>query len=76
MKQKFIKINSDIRLSLYDFGGNGAPLIFCHFTGGLGLLWQTVAKLLKNDYHCFAYDARGHGDSSKPLDAKLYESII
>ena len=73
MRQKFIKINSDIRLSLYDFGGKGAPLIFCHFTGGLGLLWQITAELIKKDYHCFAYDARGHGDSSKPLDARLYD---
>lgn len=73
MKQIFLPINSIIRLSLYDFGGKGPPIIFCHFTGGLGRLWQSVISPLKKQYHCFAYDARGHGDSSKPNEMKYYD---
>lgn len=73
MKQIFLSINSTIRLSLYDFGGDGPPIIFCHFTGGLGKLWQNVITPLRKIYHCFAYDARGHGDSSKPEGIKYYD---
>lgn len=73
MKQIFLFINSIIRLSLYDFGGKGVPIIFCHFTGGLGRLWESVIEPLKKRYHCFAYDARGHGDSSKPYGIKYYD---
>ncbi len=73
MKKIFLSVNSSIRLSLYDFGGKGLPIIFCHFTGGIGRLWQSVVQPLKNKYHCFAYDARGHGDSSKPEEMKYYD---
>ncbi|GEM_PF-1578957 len=73
MKQFFISINSSLRLSLLDFGGKGEPVIFCHFTGGCGRLWQSTIHPLKEEFHCFAYDARGHGNSSKPLDFKHYD---
>ncbi|MGC8846174.1 MAG: alpha/beta fold hydrolase, partial [Candidatus Hydrogenedens sp.] len=73
MKQIFLPINSLIRLSIYDFGVKGPPIIFCHFTGGLGKLWKNVITPLRNNYHCFAFDARGHGDSSKPLEMKYYD---
>ncbi|HOQ32999.1 MAG TPA: alpha/beta hydrolase [Candidatus Hydrogenedens sp.] len=73
MKQFFLPINSSIRLSIYDFGGKGLPIIFCHFTGGLGKLWHSVITPLREKYHCFAFDARGHGDSSKPLELEWYD---
>ncbi|MCA1902946.1 MAG: alpha/beta hydrolase [Candidatus Hydrogenedens sp.] len=73
MKQHFLKVDSNIRLSIYDFGGIGPPLIFCHFTGGLGMLWQPIAEKLLTKFHCFAYDARGHGNSSKPDNINFYD---
>ncbi len=73
MKQFFLSINSSIRLSIYDFGGKGLPIIFCHFTGGLGKLWQSVITPLRKNFRCFAFDARGHGDSSKPLELECYD---
>ncbi len=73
MKQFFIKNHSSIRLSIYDFGGKGLPIIFCHFTGGMGRLWSIVIRRLTKYFHCFAYDARGHGESSKPLEKEMYD---
>lgn len=73
MFQFYLQINPSLRLSIYDFGGNGPPIIFCHFTGGLGRLWESVIARLKRKYHCFAYDARGHGDSSKPSNLQDYD---
>lgn len=72
MKRIKLKTHSSIRLTVYDFGGSGDPLLFCHFTGGLGLLWKPIALKLTKHFHCFAFDARGHGYSDKPLKPEDY----
>jgi pimeloyl-ACP methyl ester carboxylesterase len=47
--------------------GDRGPIVLNHATGFLAALWQPVAeRLAAAGYDCFAYDARGHGDSDKP----------
>ncbi len=60
-------------LNVWDYGGDGPTLLFCHCTGGLGRLWEPVIRRLQGRYHCYAPDARGHGLSAKPVDWEAYD---
>jgi len=54
-----------LKLQFWDWGRDGAPpLILVH--GGLdhARSWDWVARELRNDYHVYAIDLRGHGNSA------------
>ena len=54
-----------LKLQFWDYGQNGKPpLILVH--GGLdhARSWDWVARDLRNDYHVYALDLRGHGNSA------------
>jgi pimeloyl-ACP methyl ester carboxylesterase len=53
-----------LKLNYWDYGSDGKPaLVLVH--GGLdhGRSWDWVAASLRDDYHVYALDLRGHGDS-------------
>ena len=52
----------------FDLGGSGPPLLMVHATGFHGHIWAPVADHLQSDFHCWALDLRGHGDSGAPAD--------
>jgi N-formylmaleamate deformylase len=48
-------------------GGHGTPLLFAHGISDSAACWLPIASQLAADgYELVAYDARGHGRSSKP----------
>lgn len=49
------------------------PLILLHGLMGSGACWSPVARLLQADFDVRMPDARGHGQSSKPLQGYRYE---
>ena len=54
-----------LKLQFWDWGTNGKPaLILVH--GGLdhARSWDWVARALRDDYHVYALDLRGHGNSA------------
>src|SRR5215831_4427205 len=54
-----------LKLQLWDYGRDGKPaLVLVH--GGLDHArnWDWVARSLCEDYHVYAYDLRGHGNSA------------
>jgi pimeloyl-ACP methyl ester carboxylesterase len=54
-----------LKLQLWDFGSEGKPpIILVH--GGLdhARSWDWVAKTLREDFHVYAMDLRGHGNSA------------
>jgi pimeloyl-ACP methyl ester carboxylesterase len=54
-----------LKLQLWDFGSEGKPpVILVH--GGLdhARSWDWVAKTLREDFHVYAMDLRGHGNSA------------
>jgi pimeloyl-ACP methyl ester carboxylesterase len=53
-------------VAAYDFGGTGPPLLLGHATGFHAHLWLPVVAHLRGDFHCYAWDARGHGASGTP----------
>jgi pimeloyl-ACP methyl ester carboxylesterase len=57
--------SSRLKLQFWDFGTeNKPPLILVH--GGLDHArnWDFVAKALRDDFHVYALDLRGHGNSA------------
>ncbi len=57
-----------VEIATYDWGGSGPPLLLAHATGFHGRVWVPVAAALRRRYHCWSFDARGHGDSSPAGD--------
>ncbi len=54
------------RLRVWDYGGGGPPLLFCHCAGTMGRIWEPVLARLFGGRRLLALDFRGHGDSLKP----------
>jgi pimeloyl-ACP methyl ester carboxylesterase len=56
---------NNVEISLWEWPGEGPPVFFCHATGFHARIWdQVIANLAGR--RCLAFDARGHGRSSKP----------
>ena len=51
------------RLTAWDLGGVGPPLVMLHATGFHGRCYAPLAAALATDFHCYALDLRGHGSS-------------
>jgi len=63
----FVEANG-LRLHYLQWGDPARPpALLMHATGFLAALWQPVAEALAPHYRVLAYDARGHGDSDKPV---------
>lgn len=54
-----------VELALWEWPGAGRPVLFCHAAGFPARAWDQVIDRLPGT-HCYAFDARGHGRSSKP----------
>lgn len=57
-----------VTINYFDLGGSGPPVLMVHATGFHGHMWQPIADRLHDDFHCWALDLRGHGDSGAPPD--------
>ncbi len=55
-----------MELTVHDLGGDGPPLLMAHATGFCAAVLGPLAAALGDRYHCWAYDARGHGASQAP----------
>src|ERR1700755_1426533 len=47
--------------------GRGAPVVLLHGLGGDGSRWSPNIEPLANNFHVFALDQIGFGESDKPL---------
>lgn len=59
---------SELSIAGWEFGtpGENKPIVMLsHANGMCAATWALVARLLTDDFHVFALDARGHGDSSQ-----------
>jgi pimeloyl-ACP methyl ester carboxylesterase len=54
-----------VDIATYELGGQGPPLLLCHATGFHALVWLPLARQLRDQFRCVAFDARGHGCSGK-----------
>ena len=71
-RRKLSLPESGIEIALLDWGGSGPLALLHHATGYCAGVWGPVAEQLSHHYRVIAMDARGHGDSSKPVGADSY----
>ena len=72
-KQIYVNVNG-IRLNLYEWEGEGPPLLFVHANGLHARCWDQVIKHLP-DFKIYAVDLRSHGLSETtlpPFDWRIY----
>ena len=50
----------------YFEGGDGPPLVFVHGLGAESLNWVPAMLTFRRQYHVYAIDLLGHGDSEQP----------
>ena len=55
-----------MELAVHDLGGDGPPLLMAHATGFCGPVLAPLAARLADRFHCWTWDARGHGETSTP----------
>ncbi len=61
-----------IPINVFDYGGEGPPLVLCHCTGTHARVWDPLVPALRDRFHVYAPDTRGHGDSYTPEDPDAY----
>lgn len=61
-------------LAVWEWPGEGTPLLFAHATGFHGRCWDQVIRALPGR-RAIAIDLRGHGRSSKPEPPYLWRSF-
>ncbi|MFP4502946.1 MAG: alpha/beta fold hydrolase [Candidatus Hydrogenedentota bacterium] len=59
-------------INVWDYGGDGPPLVLCHCTGAVARVWDPVIGRLCGRYRPIAIDTRGHGDSGRPAQRADY----
>ncbi len=64
----FLTSDEGSRLALHDLGGAGPPILLCHATGFCGRAYEPLAAVLAPEFHVWAIDFPGHGDSDPPPD--------
>jgi pimeloyl-ACP methyl ester carboxylesterase len=63
---EFLTTEAGLRFALHDFGGSGAHILLCHATGFCGRAYEPLARFLASQFHVWAVDMPGHGDSDLP----------
>src|ERR1700689_916300 len=62
-----------IKIHYLRTGGSKPPVVLLHGLTGSGGCWSPLARALEGEYDGVMPDARGHGNSSAPLDGYRYE---
>jgi pimeloyl-ACP methyl ester carboxylesterase len=65
-----------VPIAVWEYGGDGPPLLLTHCTGGLARTWDPIAESLRKEAHVYSVDTRGHGDSGKPDHRAAYRWIL
>jgi pimeloyl-ACP methyl ester carboxylesterase len=66
MRPELRKVHANgVELAVWEWPGDGAPLVFAHATGFHGRCWDEVIRRLPGR-RAYALELRGHGRSAKP----------
>jgi 2-(acetamidomethylene)succinate hydrolase len=66
LQERTVTLQNGLRMHYYEWSGSGPNLIFLHPSSGYGRMWEWTAEQLGDQFHVFAPDQRGHGQSDKP----------
>src|SRR5687767_8754430 len=66
MLEKDVTLPNGLRVHYYEWPGSGPNLIFLHPSSGYGRMWEWTTDALGDQFHVYAPDQRGHGQTDKP----------
>ena len=73
---KYITIN-DVRIRYLDWGTEGLPPLVClHGHTGQAHIWDEFAEAMRDSYHVYALDQRGHGESGYASDGYARDRFV
>ena len=65
-----------LAIAVYDWGGDGEPVVLAHATGFHGRVWAPVAhRLAAAGRRVWSFDFRGHGESDRSLDGYHWDGF-
>lgn len=68
-----VRTDDGVGIEVYEWGGDGPPLLLAHPTGFHGRIWAPVAELLvRSERRVVSLDFRGHGDSDPDPRAEYH----
>ena len=74
MPEQFTVHANGLDLAVYEWAGEGTPILFVHATGFHARCWDGVINRLPG-CHAYAVDLRGHGLSDKPAPPYVWREI-
>jgi pimeloyl-ACP methyl ester carboxylesterase len=66
MLEKTVALAKGPSVHYYEWPGSGPNLVLLHPSSGYGRMWEWTADHLGDQFHIFAPDQRGHGQTDKP----------
>ena len=73
---KYVTVNG-VRLRYLDWGTRGLPPMVClHGHTGQARIWDEFAEVMRDSYHVYAIDQRGHGDSAHAMDGYARDRFV
>lgn len=65
-QEKTVALTNGLKLHYYEWPGPRPNLVLLHPSSGYGRMWDETARALGSEFHVYALDQRGHGDSGRP----------
>jgi 2-(acetamidomethylene)succinate hydrolase len=65
-QEKTVTLANGLKLHYYEWPGPRPNLVLLHPSSGYGRMWEETARALGSEFHVYALDQRGHGDSGRP----------
>ncbi|HTF35055.1 MAG TPA: alpha/beta hydrolase [Myxococcota bacterium] len=72
VNRRRLQVGPGIEIAMLDWGGSRPLALLHHANGFCAGVWGVVAQTLRPFFRVVAFDARGHGDSSKPPGREAY----
>jgi pimeloyl-ACP methyl ester carboxylesterase len=73
IRRRLVFPERGVEIALLDWGGTGPLALFHHANGFCAATLDLIARPLRQHFRVIGMDARGHGDSSRPLGADVYQ---
>lgn len=74
-KDGYMSVNG-IRIHYLEWGLSGLPIILLHGMSDDAKTWKDLAPMLACDYHVYAPDRRGSGDSDKSKEGYDFQTLV
>src|SRR3989442_11910851 len=66
VRDEQVTLRNGLKVHYYEWPGAEPNLVLLHPSSGYGRMWEWTADALGDQFHVYALDQRGHGDSGRP----------